>query len=256
MNLCTNALHAMEDTGGTLTVSMENLHVTTDEASLCPDLIPGTYLTICISDTGCGMAPEVAARIFDPFFTTKTGGRGLGLAAVVGIVRGHHGALGVESPPGEGTQFSVILPPSSRAAARDEHRREALPSDGEGLILVVDDEDGVRRLTRDLLESGGYRVITAANGREGVELFRSRAREIDAVLLDMTMPVMGGVEAFRAMRALRPDIRVVISSGYTEREAVNRFDGDAPASFIQKPYAASELLRRMGAVVTAPAVGM
>ena len=150
--------------------------------------------------------------------------------------------------------MSVILPPSSRAPVREDATTATAPAQGDGLILGVDDQDSIRRLTRDLLVASGYRVITAANGREGVELFRSRAGEVDAVLLDMTMPVMGGVEAFRAMRRLRPDIRVVISSGYTEREAINRFAGDAPDRFIQKPYPASELLRCLAEVAMAGTV--
>jgi CheY-like chemotaxis protein len=254
MNLVLNAAQSMEPRGGVVEARVGEEWVKREELRHCyvgRELPPGRYVVLRIRDTGCGMRPEVAARIFDPFFTTKTGGRGLGLAAVVGIVRGHRGALSVESRPGEGTQMSVILPPSSRVAVTEEVRAPMLPSEGDGLILVVDDEDSIRRLTRDLLVASGYQVITAANGREGVELFRTRAGEIDAVLLDMTMPVMGGVEAFRAMRRLRPDIRVVISSGYTEREAINRFAGDAPARFIQKPYPASELLRCLAEVVMA-----
>ncbi len=252
MNLILNAAQAMEPAGGVVEVSVGEELVARDELRHCyvgRELQPGRYVVLRVRDSGCGMNPDVAARIFDPFFTTKTGGRGLGLAAVVGIVRGHRGALSVESRPGEGTRMSVILPPSKRAAVTEAESAHTLPADGDGLILVVDDEESIRRLTRDLLVASGYQVLTAANGREGVDLFRARAHEIDAVLLDMTMPVMGGVEAFRGMREIRPDIRVVISSGYTEREAVNRFDGDAPASFIQKPYAASELLRQLADVL-------
>ncbi len=254
MNLVLNAAQAMEPGGGTVHVRVREEDVVAAELARCyvgRELPPGRYVTVRVRDAGCGMAPDVIERIFDPFFTTKRGGRGLGLAAVVGIMRGHHGALRVESTPGEGTQVSIYLPPTEQRVTRSEsgmHPR--LPIEGDGLILVVDDEEGVRRLTTDLLQSGGYRVITAIDGREGVETFRERAEEIDAVLLDMTMPVMGGVDAFRAMRTIRPDIRVVISSGYTEREAVNQFEDDQPASFIQKPYAASALLRRMGTVLS------
>jgi len=258
MDLLLNAAHAMEPGGGVVHVRVGEGPVRRSELAACyvgRELTPGRYVTLRISDSGRGMEPAVAARIFDPFFTTRPGCRGLGLAAVVGIVRGHHGALHVDTAPGAGTRMSVFLPPCAQRVAQPEPVPGPPPRTGAGLVLVVDDEDAVRKLATDLLESGGYRVLTAEHGEEGLEIFRARANEIDAVLLDMTMPVMGGVETFRALRSIRPDVPVLISSGYTEREAVNRFDGDAPTGFLQKPYPAAELLRHIGEVVASPSVG-
>ncbi len=258
MNLVLNASQAMEPDGGTLGVRVRGEHVSRVELRRCyvgSDLPAGRYVTLRVRDTGCGMEPKVAARIFDPFFTTKRAGRGLGLAAVVGIVRGHRGALGIETAPGEGTTISVYLPPTSLDVPERALREAITPVTGDGLVLVVDDEEVVRDLASDVLTSGGYRVLVACDGRAGVEIFREQADEIDAVLLDMTMPVMGGVETFRAMRAIRRNVPVVISSGYTENEAVNQFDGDEPAGFIQKPYEALMLLEQIGAVVAAGSAG-
>jgi len=254
MNLVLNASQAMEPDGGTLGVRVRVESVSRVELRRCyvgSDLPAGRYVTLRVRDTGCGMAPKVAARIFDPFFTTKRTGRGLGLAAVVGIVRGHHGALSIETAPGEGTTVSIYLPPTALEVSARSLREAITPLAGDGLLLVVDDEEVVRDLTSDVLTSGGYRVLLACDGQEGVEVFRAHADEIDAVLLDMTMPIMGGPEAFRAMRAIRPNVPVVISSGYTESETVTQFAGDEPTSFIQKPYEAMALLEEMGAVVAA-----
>jgi two-component system cell cycle sensor histidine kinase/response regulator CckA len=257
MNLVLNAAQAMEPDGGTVSMAVREAAVTEAELARCyvgADLPPGRYVMLSVSDHGCGMDAATKARIFDPFFTTKTGGRGLGLAAVVGIVRGHGGALWVKSRPGEGTLVSVYLPPSEKSALAEEPPPQVPTARGEGLVLVVDDEPELRQLTTDILESGGYRVVTAADGQEGVDLFRRRRDEIAAVLLDMTMPVMNGVDAFRAMRECQADLRVLVSSGYTEKEAVNRFRGDGPAGFIQKPYTAAELLQAIGEVLPTDAL--
>jgi PAS domain S-box-containing protein len=257
MNLVLNAAQATEPRGGTVKMSVCETHASESELSRCyvgADLPAGRYVRFSVTDDGCGMDAATKARIFDPFFTTKPRGRGLGLAAVVGIVRGHRGALWVKSRPGEGTHVDVYFPASDKPAMAEPPAQRPAPARGEGLVLVVDDEQGLRSLTRDILESGGYRVETAADGRQGVEMLRRHVDAVDAVLLDMTMPVMNGVDAFRAMRALRPDLRVVVSSGYTEKEAINRFRGDAPASFIQKPYTAAELLRVVGEVLVTGAV--
>ncbi len=256
MNLVLNAAQAMEPDGGTVSVAVREMVVTEAEFARCyvgSDLPAGSYVMLSITDTGCGMDAATKARIFDPFFTTKPHGRGLGLAAVVGIVRGHRGALWVKSRKGEGTRVNVYLPPSAKPVHVDDVPAEAPSIAGDGLILVVDDEQDLRRLTTDILESGGYRVVTAPDGAQGVEALRANDG-VDAVLLDMTMPVMNGVDAFRHMREIRPDLPVLISSGYSEKEAVNRFEGDEPAGFIQKPYTAADLLKMIGEVLAAASV--
>jgi signal transduction histidine kinase len=253
MNLITNASEALGEAQGLITVSTGRM--TADSAYLESTLLggeaaPGGYAFLEVSDTGCGMDPETRERIFEPFFTTKFTGRGMGLGAVLGIVRGHHGALQVYSEPGRGTTMKVLLPLSEQPAEDAGEPRAA-----EGLIpggltvLVVDDEEMVRELTRTSLEHYGLRVVTAADGQEGVEVFAERAGEIDLVLLDMTMPRLGGEEAFRELRRIKPGVPVILSSGYNEQEATARFAGKGLAGFIQKPYRPSELIEHIRAVL-------
>jgi len=216
------------------------------------DFPEGQYVCLEVSDTGCGMDKETRSRVFDPFFSTKFTGRGLGLSAVLGIVRGHRGTITVESEVGKGTTFKVFLPPSKEAA-----RSQAEPGDtesaetwqGSGTILLVDDEAGVRNIGKRMLEEAGFSVLTAADGQEGVEVFREHADEIAAVLLDMTMPKMSGEETFRALRQISQDVRVILSSGYTEEDATSRFAGNGPAGFIQKPFDLDELVGRFRKVL-------
>ena len=210
------------------------------------DARPGTFVCLSVTDTGHGMDSSTKARIFDPFFTTKFTGRGLGLAAVMGIVRGHQGAIFVESSPGQGARFVVGFPVAhglSRKVVKRRAEQPALPRDaGEAslTVLVVDDEESIRSIARAMLETSGHSVWLAANGKEAVELFRVKAREIDLVLLDMTMPVLGGEQALRLLRQIQPDIRVIASSGYSEEEARHRF-GEGLSGFLQKPYTTSRL---------------
>jgi two-component system, cell cycle sensor histidine kinase and response regulator CckA len=194
-----------------------------------------------VSDDGFGMDDVTLAKIFDPFFTTKFMGRGLGLAAVQGIVRGHHGALAVESHPGDGTTFTILFPASAAALADEPEAPRAESHGKNGTVLVVDDEEIVRRTATSLLEQHGYAVVSAENGKVAVDLFRKLADDIDVVLLDMTMPVMDGEETLRELQAIRRDAKVILSSGYNEAEAVRRFTGGGLAGFIQKPYTSTLL---------------
>jgi CheY-like chemotaxis protein len=209
-------------------------------------LIPGEYVCIEVRDDGCGMDEETKAKIFDPFFTTKFAGRGLGLAAALGIVNAHKGAIRVDSSPGEGTNFKVFLPAMARKSRAG---RESNPDDSKGTILVVDDEEIVRKVAKLSLESHGYRVLLAGNGKEAIDVFREKAQSIALIVLDLTMPLMGGEEAYEHLRALRADVPIVLSSGYNETEATRRFAIGDIAGFVQKPYRSIKLREVVDAVI-------
>jgi CheY-like chemotaxis protein len=215
------------------------------------EIAPGTYVVLEVQDNGHGMDAATQARIFDPFFTTKFTGRGLGLAAVLGIVRGHKGAIQLRSQPGEGTVFSVYFPPTESMEQRPIRAQPSLAR-GSGLVLVVDDEETIRRTAKLALERHGFTVLLARNGMEGVDLLREWAGRISVVLLDMAMPVMSGEQAFRKMVEMRPGIAVVATSGYDEEETVARF-GEGLAGFLQKPYTAMQLANKVKEVSSAVA---
>ena len=250
MNLVINGAEAIgEDRNGTVLVTTAVQEVDKDyvQTMFGSDRItPGTYVTLEVYDDGCGMDAETQAKIFDPFFTTKFTGRGLGLAAALGIVRGHKGALQVYSSPGRGTTFKVLFPASEAKPARiesSEKTRVDLPV--AGTVLVIDDEDIVRRVAKSMLESAGYHVLAAADGRSAVELFREVGAQVSIIVLDLTMPSMSGEETFRELRAIRSDVHVILSSGYNEVEAVKRFAGRNLTGFIQKPYTAAQLVEKV-----------
>jgi PAS domain S-box-containing protein len=260
MNLITNASDALGDNPGVITLSTRCIEAPREllaKTYLDDDLPAGPYVCLEVSDTGCGMDANTQARIFDPFFTTKFAGRGLGLAAVLGIVRGHRGAIKVYSEPGRGSTFRVLFPAAAYgekdAVVGQGADQEKGPDlwRGQGVILVVDDEEGARAVAKEILEHYGFTVLTAVNGREAVELFHARAQDIAAVLLDLTMPVMGGEKAFEQMHSLRPGVPIVLSSGYTEQDAAERFTGGTPAAFIQKPYVLAEFAAKFRAVLEA-----
>jgi two-component system cell cycle sensor histidine kinase/response regulator CckA len=245
MNLVINGAEAVpEGEQGTVLVTTAAQEV--DETYLRnnwsdENVAPGTYVMLEVNDTGSGMSPETQARIFDPFFTTKFTGRGLGLAAVIGIVRGHKGLIRVYSIPGKGSTFKILLPAGTGTAEVPHAGQASDKLRGSGTILIVDDEPTVLAMAKRALERFGYKVLTAVNGADGVTVFQEHPNEISAVLLDMTMPVMSGDETFRRLRAIHPEVRVILSSGYNEVEAVRRFTTKGLAGFIQKPYTAAQL---------------
>ncbi|MBI5832757.1 MAG: PAS domain S-box protein [Armatimonadetes bacterium] len=258
MNLITNASEAIGDASGVIALStgaMEcdraYLDAVNDTvlASLTDPLPEGIYAYVEVADTGCGMAPDVVERIFDPFFTTKFTGRGLGMSAVLGIVRGHKGAIKVYSEPGRGTTFKVLFPanelPEGAVGLRRGAAGEGRAWRGSGTVLIVDDEETVRAVGRRMLERMGFAVLTAAHGREALELFAEAGDDVSCVLLDLTMPHMDGEETFRELRRLRPDVRVMLCSGYNEQDATQRFAGKGLAGFLQKPYSLAALREKM-----------
>ncbi|MBT3297086.1 MAG: response regulator [Verrucomicrobia bacterium] len=244
LNLLTNASESLEGQSGAVSIATGERHCTADDLRdmyLSEAVTPGTFVYLEVSDTGCGMDPDTLSRIFDPFFTTKFTGRGLGLAATLGIVRSHSGTIKIDSTPGRGTTFSIFFPTGSKPAAST----CPLPSPddwkGEGLVLLVDDEDTVRVVGKRVLESLGFEVLVAEDGAIGVATFEAHADRVRAILLDMTMPHMDGAEAFRHIRALRPDVPVLLISGYDEAEAISRFTEKGLAGFIQKPFSVASI---------------
>ena len=250
MNLVINGAEAIGPNGGEVRISTRTEHFDTPVSGFYPaeELCPGNYVVIEIEDNGHGMTETTRARIFDPFFTTKFTGRGLGLAAVLGIVRGHHGGVKVDSTPGAGTTFRIYLPVSTSGSDPDDGESNELPERGSGTILVIDDEETVRNVARIALERCGYQVIAAADGQKGVDAFERDPESISLILLDMAMPGLSGEETLKRLRAIHPDTPVVVSSGFSETDARVKF-GEAISAFLQKPYTAKQLGAEIGAIL-------
>ena len=200
---------------------------------------PGRFVCLEVHDSGKGMDAGTVSRIFDPFFRTKAQGRGLGLAAVLGIAQSHNGAIKVYSQPGKGTTFKVLLPAMAEEATRPSSARVGLR--GTGLVLVIDDEEIVRNVAKTALELYGYNVLIAEDGQQGIELYERMADEIRVVVLDLMMPRMNGEETYRRLRLIRPDVKVILSSGYNDIEALSKFSGKDLAGFLKKPFTAAQL---------------
>ncbi len=227
MNLVINASEAIGEQSGAITISTGLARV--DHAYLggtitAPDLPEGEYVVLKISDNGCGMSAETQAKIFDPFFSTKFTGRGLGLAAVLGIMRGHNGALKVQSELGRGTTFELLFPRAGGAAEKPAAALSGRPAwRGQGTVLVVDDEEPIRRMGARMLQALGFETVAVADGREAVAAFGKAPGKFTVVLLDLTMPHMDGEQAFTEMRVLKSDVRVILMSGFNRQESVARF---------------------------------
>jgi PAS domain S-box-containing protein len=232
MNLITNASEALGENSGVITVGL--------------DTAESDHVRLTVSDSGSGMTDEIRARIFDPFFTTKFAGRGLGLAAVRGIIRDHGGSISVFSVPGQGSRFEVLLPctdqptPSAADAPLVDSAEPA--EDHVGAILVVEDEEDLRRAVVKMLRRRGFSVIEANDGRIGVDLFQAHADEIDVVLLDLTLPGKTGREVLEEVRRIRPDVNVILTTAYSEQEALKTTGGRESWHYLRKPYRIAEVI--------------
>jgi signal transduction histidine kinase/CheY-like chemotaxis protein len=260
MNLAINAAEACGPVNGQIVIATGWEHI--DPAQAGADAMPanlatGDYVFIEVADNGIGMDQATQARIFEPFFTTKFTGRGLGLAAVQGIIRSHRGALRVWSAPMQGTRVRFWLPCSSDTHAHDESSTDRVTqasstadsAPASTTILVIDDEDGVRNVAVRLLQRAGWTVLSAADGRAGIDLFQANIHAIGCVLLDLTMPQMSGEQVFHELRRIRPDARIILCSGYSEASATSRFAGHDLAGFLHKPFTPDELRNKIQQVL-------
>jgi CheY-like chemotaxis protein len=246
LNLCTNAYQAMQEDGGLLKVSLDQIQFNPDDLSDHLDLDTGDHLKFTVTDTGLGMNEQTMQRIFDPYFTTKEEGKGtgLGLAVVYGIVGAHKGAIQVKSEPGKGTTFEVFFP-CIRSYASQEPISYEQPSPGEGSILFVDDEAALVRLATKLLEKCGYQVVGHTNPLEALELFKADPYKFDLVITDMTMPHMTGGQLVRALQETRQDVPIIITTGYSEKISPEKAQMMGIQDFIMKPLSYGDLTKRI-----------
>ena len=256
MNLGTNAAHAMRDHGGVLSVSLSDVDADLALVSLYPDLTPGPYVLLSVSDTGHGMETAVRERIFDPYYTTKKVGEGtgMGLAVVQGIVKSHGGAISVYSEPEQGTTFHIFLPRIADELVGEAQVPESILG-GTERILFVDDEEVLVELGQEQLEALGYQVTAGTSSLEALERFRARPDAFDLVITDMTMPVMTGRELARELLAVRPDIPIIMCSGFTEFINANETREAGISEFLMKPYVASRMAQVVSRVLHAPSPG-
>ncbi len=240
LNLYVNAWQAMP-AGGNLYLETKNVMIRENETNRY-SLAEGRYVKICITDTGIGMDEATRLRIFEPFFTTKEMGRGtgLGLATVYGIIKGHGGVINVYSEKGHGTTFRIYLPVSEKEIIKEKEPPAAIVK-GHETILLVDDEAAVIKVTRELLKVLGYKVVIAKKGADAVKIFKKNHKRIDVVILDMIMPEMSGGEIFDALKAIDPEVTVILSSGYSINGQASDIMKRGCRSFIQKPFSIRDI---------------
>jgi signal transduction histidine kinase/ActR/RegA family two-component response regulator len=255
MNLIVNASEALDQRDGLVTISTALYQIDAATAAtftLTPGIAPGRYIGLTIEDTGIGMDPGIVGRIFEPFFTTKFTGRGLGLAAVLGIMRAHGGGLSVASALGLGSRFTALFPVAAGEFPVAFHHEPAVfltRAEGEPSytpVLLIDDEADVRRATARLLERAGYTPLLAADGQHGLVIAADPQQPIAVALIDLTMPGLNGEQLFRELRRLRPTLPVAVISGYASDAITHRFVAEQPDAFLQKPFSAASLLELVG----------
>jgi PAS domain S-box-containing protein len=247
MNLVLNSRDAIEDNEGTIRIEVGVEHYSRkdlESAFHAENASEGNFVYVEVSDTGCGMDTQAISGMFQPFFTTKEKGHGLGLSAVLGIVRGHRGGIRVHSELGEGTSIRIAFPASEKAAMHLNGNKSSTVSEVpmSGTILVADDEKIVRTMIRTVLEKNGFEVLLADDGKEAVDIFAERGGDCDAVILDLSMPRMNGREALFELKKIDPDVQVILASGFNEFDAVTGADDPAISKFIQKPYRLDDLI--------------
>ena len=244
MNLCTNAAHAMSENGGVLEVSLTKFDMDAEASAASPEIEPGPYLRLRVSDTGHGMTPEILQRVFDPYFTTKEPGKGtgLGLAVVHGIVKSYGGGVTVSSEPGRGTTFDIYFPKIEPVKAPLEAGRiEPLPVGGHERVLFVDDEKAIVEIGQEILQHLGYEVVVRTSSVEALELFRAQPERFDLVITDMTMPNMTGDKLAVELMRIRPDIPVILCTGFSERITKEKAEGIGIREFLLKPLVMNDL---------------
>jgi CheY-like chemotaxis protein/two-component sensor histidine kinase len=253
MNLMTNASEAISENNGVISINANTMNCDQQYLTgtyLGDDLTQGVYVYVEVEDTGSGMNDETKERLFDPFFSTKFTGRGLGLSAVLGIVRSHQGAIKLHSEAGVGTTIRVLFPAVAQSASGViEPAEKTQLWEGSGTILIVDDEAAVLAVTAQMLEQKGFKVLTAADGRECIDIFKDYKEEIICVLLDLTMPDMDGGATYPELRKIKDDVKVILCSGYNHQDVAARFAGKGLTNFIQKPYGVDELYEKLYEVV-------
>ena len=249
MNLLTNASDALEGEQGVVRVRTGVRYIDAAELrsrSSAAELPSASYAYLEVQDTGFGMTDETRARIFDPFFTTKFTGRGLGLAAVLGIIHGHHGTITVESTVGLGSVFTVFFPFTGATTTRDaDSADEGSVPRGRGTLLVVDDDAEIRAYARQVLERAGFAVRMAEDGHQALEMIAQHRQEIAAVLLDLTMPRMDGLEVMQRLRSLDASLPVLVMSGYSDADVAMRIPETSTCGFIEKPFLPRDLVTRV-----------
>ena len=250
VNLCTNASHAMRQTGGLLDVGLMDVDFESETRIGDEYLDPGSYVKLSVSDSGCGMEKEVLERIFEPFFTTKkvNEGTGLGLSVVHGIIKSHGGAITVNSKPGEGTTFDIFLPKIKSGAFEVPQSPEPVGKDKE-VILLVDDEEMMVDVTEQILERLGFTVIAKTNSLDALETFQEKSDEFDLVITDQVMPNITGTQLAEKILSIRPDIPVILCSGFPENVSLEEVENIGIKKFITKPIGREEIAKVVRAVL-------